>query len=89
MRRDKRDPDAFGTGNPLHAADIEGPVTIVPIQLELSEEQRQLVLLALATLALRSPGFDDALNEIACRIDNTNDGRAQMYDGFRANGRKA
>ena len=51
--------------------------------LHLAEEERQLVLLALAVLSRQSPGFDDALNRIACRIDNVKTGRASMYDEFR------
>ena len=50
------------------------------------DSDRQLVLLALATLSHRSPGMDDALNRIALRIDNIENERAVLYDGFRANG---
>lgn len=57
-----------------------------PHNLPMDEGDRQLVLLALATLSIRSPGFDDALNRIAVRIDNVVMGRAQMYDAFRATG---
>lgn len=53
------------------------------MNLELPEEDRQLVLLALAVLSLRNPGFDDALNRIALRIDKSIAGRAGMYDEFR------
>ena len=53
------------------------------LQLELEESDRQLVLLALAVLSLKSPGFDDALNRIARRIDTEKDDRAVMYDQFR------
>ena len=53
------------------------------IQLELEESDRQLVLLALAVLSLESPGFDDALNRIAVRIDNVEKDRGVMYDSFR------
>lgn len=67
---DKRLDGTPWAGNPCHV-------------LELSEEDRQLVLLALAVLSLESPGFDHALNEIAKRIDNVEAGRAQMYDRFR------
>ena len=51
--------------------------------MNLTEGDRQLVLLALAVLALESPGFDCALNEIAKQIDNVQDGRAEMYDRFK------
>jgi hypothetical protein len=53
------------------------------MNLDLEEADRQLVLLALAVLSLRSPGFDDALNRIAVRIDNVEGGRAKMYDELR------
>ncbi len=58
------------------------------VELELPEEDRQMVLLALAVLSLESPGFDHALNEIAKRIDNVESDRALMYDVFRATRRK-
>ncbi len=55
------------------------------IALELDEGDRQLVLLALAVLSLRSPGFDYALNRIALRIDKReeSDDRAALYDALR------
>jgi hypothetical protein len=43
-----------------------------------------MLLMALAHLAVERPGWDDALNRIAVRIDNVKDGRAVMYDEFRA-----
>lgn len=49
----------------------------------LEEGQRQLVLMALAHLSLEKPGFDWALNEIAKKLDNIKDGRAETYDAFR------
>lgn len=54
------------------------------------EPQRQLVLLALATLALERPGFDCALSEIALLLDNpTPQGNAETYEEFkRLNGDK-
>ena len=53
------------------------------VTLVLEEAERQLVLLALAGLSIRSPGFDYALNRLALRIDNDEAGRASMYDDFR------
>ena len=53
------------------------------VQLTLDESDRQLVLLALAVLSVRSPGADDALNRIALRIDNDRGGRGDTYDSFR------
>jgi hypothetical protein len=52
--------------------------------LELEEGERQALLMALAHLAVERPGWDDMLNRIAVRIDNVKDGRAAMYDEFRA-----
>ena|SRR5271156_3964573 len=53
--------------------------------LNLDENDRQLVLHALAVCSLRNPGFDYALNAIAIRIDNVKeDGRGEMYEAFRA-----
>jgi hypothetical protein len=50
----------------------------------MDEGDRQLVLLALAVLSLKNPGFDDALNRIALRFDRKSDaGRAELYDAFR------
>jgi hypothetical protein len=51
---------------------------------EIGEEERQMVLLALAHLSIERPGWDHALNEIALLIDNGRDGRALLYDQFRA-----
>lgn len=54
------------------------------VALELSEEHRQAVLLALAHLAVERPGWDDMLSRIALQIDNKNgQGRPTMYDYFR------
>jgi hypothetical protein len=51
--------------------------------LELSESDRQMVLMALAHLSEERPGWDDALHRLALQIDNQRDGRALMYDDFR------
>ena len=53
------------------------------MQIEISEEQRQMVLLALGHLAVERPGWDHPLNEIACKMDNVEAGRATLYDNFR------
>ena len=53
--------------------------------ISIDEEQRQLVLLALAMLSLERPGFEYALTNIALLIDNHQpDGTAEMYEGFKA-----
>jgi hypothetical protein len=46
---------------------------------ELSEEERQAVLLALAELSLRRPGWLEFLGDAADKFD----GR-EMFNGFRA-----
>lgn len=53
------------------------------IAVVLDEEERQMLLKALADLSRTNPGWDDALNRIALRVDNDHRGRAEMYDGFR------
>ena len=54
------------------------------MKIEITEEERQAVLLALAKLSLRRPGWDYMLNRIACKMDDVSpDGRAAMYDSFR------
>lgn len=47
--------------------------------MKVSEEDRQMILLALAELSLRRPGWLDALERVA----GTFDGR-EMFNGFRA-----
>jgi hypothetical protein len=53
------------------------------VTLELDEVERQLVLLALAQLSLKNPGFDYALNLIAVKMDKVKGGRAELFDRFR------
>jgi hypothetical protein len=50
---------------------------------EIDEGERQLILLALAQLSVARPGWDHALNKIACKMDNVIAGRGNLYDGFR------
>jgi hypothetical protein len=53
------------------------------MNLAISEEERQLILLALAKLSLERPGWDFACHSIALKMDNVDSsGRAEMYDGF-------
>jgi hypothetical protein len=49
---------------------------------EPKEEERQMMLLAFAKLAIERPGWDYALNLLALRWDD-GDERAVMYDQFR------
>jgi hypothetical protein len=51
--------------------------------IDLQEDERQLVLMALAVLSLTFPGWDDAVNRIALRIDNDKGGRAELFDEMR------
>lgn len=41
-----------------------------------------MVLLALARLSIERPGWENALHEIALKIDNEEDGRAAMFACF-------
>ncbi len=53
--------------------------------IELSEEDRQLVIMGLARLSLEYPGWAQALNEIALKMDNRlPDGSAEMFQELRA-----
>ena len=51
--------------------------------LEIEEEQRQMLLMALAHLAVERPGWDMALSEIAAKIDNSGPDGPQMYTEFK------
>jgi hypothetical protein len=48
----------------------------------LSEEQRQLLLMALADLACARPGWDSALSDIALKFDRLREGRPALYEDF-------
>lgn len=47
------------------------------------EGERQAVLLALACLALDRPGWDEFLSDIAAKMDNTKDGKPEMFSQFK------
>jgi len=51
--------------------------------MRLDEGERQMMLMALAHLAVERPGWDDALQRLAKQLDNEENGRPQMYDEFR------
>jgi len=53
------------------------------ITLKLEEGERQMVLMALAHLAVERPGWDHALSGIATRIDNIQAGRPVLFDSFK------
>ena len=53
------------------------------MRIEIDEAERQMVLMGLAHLSVERPGWDDALNRIALKMDNVADGRAELYDRFR------
>jgi hypothetical protein len=65
---------------------------------DITEEERQMIILALAKLSLERPGWDRTLNELALKMDNKSvppqtawerisdyipRDRAVMYDQFR------
>jgi len=52
--------------------------------LAIDEGDRQMLLMALAHLAVERPGWNHALSRIAIRVDNkTREGRPELYDDFR------
>jgi hypothetical protein len=51
--------------------------------MRLDEGERQMMLMALAHLAVERPGWDDTLQRLAKQLDNEINGRPQMYDEFR------
>lgn len=51
--------------------------------LTIQEDERQLILMALAHLAVERPGWDDALARIAMKMDNQIGGRPQLFDQFK------
>lgn len=51
--------------------------------IDLDDGEQQLVLMALAHLANKRPGFDHALNEIALKMDERREGRAQLFEEFK------
>jgi hypothetical protein len=51
--------------------------------LEITEAERQTIILALSRLSVERPGWDFLLNGIACKMDNVSEERAVMYDQFR------
>lgn len=62
---------------------LELPTKTLTMKIEIDEGQRQMMILALAHLSIERPGWDTALNELALKMDNVEDGRAVMYDQFR------
>ena len=51
--------------------------------IEITEDQRQLIVMALAKLSAERPGWDACLVEIALKIDNKKpDGRPQQFDDY-------
>jgi hypothetical protein len=49
----------------------------------IDEGQRQAILLALGHLAVKRPGWDHLLSEIASKMDNCAGGRPEMFEGFK------
>lgn len=52
--------------------------------INIQEEERQMILIALAHLAIERPGWNDALSRIALKMDNQlPDGRPEMFEKFK------
>jgi len=49
----------------------------------LSEAERQLLLMALAHLSVERPGWYDALNRLAVKVDDARAAGAEMFEQFR------
>lgn len=67
-------------------ASIEGfcPVASeAPHTITVTEEQRQMILVALAELSIARPGWVMALEEAALTMDNEVDGQAEMFEKLR------
>lgn len=56
------------------------------VTITLNDSDRQMVVIALAKLSLARPGWDEALNLVARRLDNAKNGRAVNYDTYREHG---
>jgi hypothetical protein len=54
------------------------------MDVEIDEGERQMLILAMATLAVERPGWDYALNRLALKMDNAENDRAVMFDQFKA-----
>lgn len=69
----------------LRIAELEKQLTELTRKptLALGEEDRRMMLMALATLSVEKPGFEHALHQIALQIDYQENGRAVMFDAFR------
>jgi hypothetical protein len=52
------------------------------ITVELDESQRQMVLMALAALAIERPGWDMALSAIALKMDNVQTTKQRRLDAL-------
>ena len=53
------------------------------ITVELTDEEQQTVILALARLSCERPGMDSFLNGIALKFELRRGDRAKLYDRFR------
>lgn len=72
------EPKREGCSGALH------PERSAAFPIELTEEERQTVLMALAYLSIERPGWMLALREVASKMDNKGkDGLPAMFEGFR------
>ncbi len=74
-------PDEFPTDDALTMQDFERPLCAYTFTVD--EGQRQMVIMALAKLAMAYPGWSMALEEICSQMDNKlPDGRPKMFVEF-------
>lgn len=54
-----------------------------PHTIQVTEEQRQVIIVALAELSLSRPGWVNFLEEAALTMDNKVDGQAELFEKIR------
>lgn len=73
----------FSDGGACSLEEMERRARMVH-DLQIDEGERGMVLMALAHLAVERPGWEWALNNLACKMDNIGpDGKATMFEEFR------
>lgn len=75
--------DKFYHGGGLKSVEEYYQLRQVIHLIRITEDDRQMILMALAHLACDRPGWESALEAIALKMDNkTNAGTAQMFRDF-------
>ena len=61
----------------------KGSFRTMDYRLDLTEDERQMVLMAMAHLAVERPGWAQRFYLLALQIDDQRDGRPLMFDEFK------